>query len=561
LLAAHLQAAEPQTWQSHVVLVGDSTVTDESGWGLGFSACLADNIKCTNLSLGGRSSSSFSKEGHWQKALELRPDWILIQFGHNDEPGHAEKSNPPRGGYRDNIMRYIKEAREASIQPVLVTPISRRQWGKAAADKNCIVSSLQEYATVVKDVAAELDVPLIDLHGRSMEVYESLGPKACEMITTRKENGQWDGTHMNRAGANMFGSMVAMDCRSYIPAMRPFFPTSKLAELQKTQPAPSMSDADNKPLRNWNGKPTPQGKRQITVARDGSGDFRTLQEAIAAAPNNNSDQTIIRLKDGVYIGQVIIPRSKPNIVLLGEDPKETIVSYALSVHDPIPPDVSREFAGYGVVVLADGFRATNLTIRQNSGDHGQAIALRIDGDRAVLTNCNLLGWQDTVRLENGRQYLYDCHIEGRVDYIYGSATAYFENCTVHTKNDGYITAASTPHEKPWGYVFQNCRLTGTGEGVVFLGRPWRPYASVTYLNCEMDHSIRPVGWDNWRNPANEATARYNEFNSRGPGAAPSARAAWSSQLSKAEAAEITVSKVLAGPDGWDPAQVSVDLTD
>jgi pectinesterase len=543
------------------VLVGDSTVTDKSGWGLGFSACLADDIKCTNLSLGGRSSSSFRDEGQWQKALKLRPDWMLIQFGHNDEPGHPDKSNPPRSGYRDNIIRYVKEARDANIQPVLVTPISRRQWGKTAADKNRIVSSLLEYATVVKDVAAELDVPLIDLHGRSKEVYESLGPKACEMITTRKENGQWDGTHMNRAGANMFGSMVAMDCRSYIPAMRPFFATSKLAELQKSQPAPSMSVADGKTLWEWDGKPTPQGKRQIMVAEDGSGDFRTLQEAIAAAANNNADQTIIYLKSGVYIGQIIIPRSKPNIVLIGEDRKKTIVSYALSVHDPVPPTVPREFAGYGVVVLADGFCATNLTIRQNSGDHGQAIALRIDGDRAVLTNCELLGWQDTVRLEKGRQYLRDCYIEGRVDYIYGGATAYFENCTIHTKNDGYVTAASTPREQPWGYVFQNCRLTGTGKELVFLGRPWRPYASVTYINCEMDHSIRPVGWDNWRNPANEATARYSEFNSRGPGATSSARATWSRQLSEAEAAEITISRVLAGPDGWDPVQVSDGLAD
>jgi pectinesterase len=544
-----------------VVLVGDSTVTDDSGWGSGFSACLADDIKCTNLSLGGRSSSSFRNEGHWEKALQLRPDWILIQFGHNDEPGHPEKSNPPRSGYRDNLIRYVKEAREANIQPVLVTPISRRQWGKPPADKDRIVSSLQVYAAVVEEIATELDVPLIDLHGRSKEVYESLGPIACEMLTTRKPNGQWDGTHMNRAGANMFGSMVAMDCRSYIPGMRPFFLTSKLAELQKSQPAPSMSDVDSKPLWEWDGKLTPQGRRQITVVRDGSGDFRTLQEAIAAAPSNNADQTIIRLKNGVYIGQVIIPRFKPNIVLIGENRKETIVSYALSVHDSIPPDVPREFAGYGVVVLADGFCATNLTIRQNSGDHGQAIALRIDGDRAALTNCDLLGWQDTVRLEKGRHYLRDCYIEGRVDYIYGGATAYLENCTVHTKSDGYITAASTPREQPWGYVFQNCRLTGTGEGLVFLGRPWRPYASVTYLNCEMDQSIRPVGWDNWRNPANEATARYSEFNSRGPGAAPATRVSWSRQLSQAQGTEISVSKILAGSDNWDPVQVSVHLAD
>jgi pectinesterase len=558
-LAIQVDAAEPETWRSHIVLVGDSTVTDKAGWGTGFAACLADNVKCTNLARGGRSSSSFRDEGHWQKVLEHRPDIVLIQFGHNDEPGHPGKSNPARGGYSENILRYVKEAREAGILPVLVTPISRRQWGKNDADKNRIDSSLEVYSSEVKKIADEWKVPLIDLHDRSKEVYESLGPKGCEMITTRKENGQWDGTHMNRAGANMFGSMVAMDCRSDVPEMRSFFLTSKLAELQKSQPAPSMSEVSSKPLWEWDGQLSSQGERKITVSADGSGDFRTLQEAIEAAPAGNSDRTMIRVKNGVYVGQIIIPRSKPNIVLIGEGRHQTIISYALSVHDPVPPEVPREFAGYGVVVLADGFCATNLTFRQNSGDHGQAIALRIDGDRAVLSQCHLVGWQDTVRLEKGRHYLRDCYIEGRVDYIYGGATAYFENCGMHTKNDGYITAASTSREQHWGYVFNNCRLSGTDRNLVYLGRPWRPYASVTFLNCEMDRSIRPVGWDNWRNPENESTARYSEFNSRGAGASSDARAAWSRQLSQAEASEINAHSVLSGSDHWDATKVCDEL--
>jgi pectinesterase len=547
--------ASPTEHRAHIVLCGDSTVTDDAGWGAGFAACVGDGIKCTNLSRGGGSSSSFRDEGRWAEALALKPDWILIQFGHNDEPGHPGRENQPEEGYRANISRYVDEAIAAGAHPVLVTPISRRQWGKTDNDRDRIVSSLAPYAAVVRDIARAKNVLLIDLHDRSIEVYQSLTQRGCEMIATRKENGAWDGTHMNRAGASMFGPLVAMDCRGTIPGMKDFFPTSKLMQLQSSERAPSMGDEERPgprsgPMRP--GDPTPQGERTITVARDGSGDFRTLQEAIAAVPDNNADRTTIRVQPGVYMGQIVVPRLKPNITFLGADRETSIISYALSVHDPVPPGVRRDLAGYGVVIRADGFRAANLTIRQLSGDHGQAIALRIDGDRAIVRDCNLLGWQDTARLERGRHYLRDCYIEGRVDYIYGGATALLHNCICHTKNDGYITAASTDRNQAWGYVFLNCKLTGTGKANVFLGRPWRPFASVTYVNCEMDESIRPIGWDNWRNPKNEATARYYEYGSTGPGANPQARAPWSHQLTETEAKEITPAKVLAGDDNWDP---------
>jgi pectinesterase len=252
------------------------------------------------------------------------------------------------------------------------------------------------------------------------------------------------------------------------------------------------------------------------------------------------------------MGQVIIPAGKPNIALVGTDRKESILSYALTIHDPVPPEVPAKLAGYGLVVLSDGFHAENLTIRQVAGDHGQAIPLRIDGDRAVVRGCDLLGWQDTVRLEAGRHYLRDCHIEGRVDYIYGGATAVLEGCTAHTKNEGYVTAASTSPDQPRGFVFIDCRLTGIGDDTVYLGRPWRPYASVTYLHCAMDDSIRPIGWHNWKKPENEATARYAEYGTSGPGAAPEARAPWARQLSREEAERITPRSVLGGEDDWNP---------
>lgn len=274
------QQDQPQRDRLHLVLAGDSTVTDDSGWGTGFVACVADGVRCTNLARGGRSSSSFREEGLWQQALDLKPDWILIQFGHNDEPGHPGKENQPEAGYRANLERYVDEAWAAGIQPLLVTPLSRRQWGKTDFDRDRIVSSLAPYAEVVRDIAATKGVPLIDLHNRSREVYQSLGSTGCELISPKKENGNWDNTHLNQPGAVLFGSLMAMDCRSYVPGLGNFFPTSKLMELQKTHRPPSLGGrVDRRPLYAKE-QLTSQGTSTLVVARDGSGDFRTIQEAV-----------------------------------------------------------------------------------------------------------------------------------------------------------------------------------------------------------------------------------------------------------------------------------------
>jgi len=196
--------------------------------------------------------------------------------------------------------------------------------------------------------------------------------------------------------------------------------------------------------------------------------------------------------------------------------------------------------------------------------------LRVDGDRAVFNHCRMLGWQDTVRLNQARQYLTNCYIEGRVDFIYGSATAVFDHCEIHSKNGGFVTAANTPRDKPYGFVFLDCKLTGDSTPwinptntvvstspakrvMADLGRPWRANASVTYLNCWMGDHIRPGGWNNWGNPTNELTARFSEYQSTGPGAKPDARVKWSKQLSDAEASGLTVDAILRGADGWKPA--------
>jgi pectinesterase len=312
-------------------------------------------------------------------------------------------------------------------------------------------------------------------------------------------------------------------------------------------------------------------EKTLTVAADGTGDFKTIPQAVAAVPDNSPDRTVLRIKPGSYKGPLIIPKNKPRITLAGDDAATTILTWDRNVKDPIPE--GGDNFNPGVLVRADDFLAVRLTIENTSGDHGQALALRVDGDRAAFARCRITGWQDTLMVNNGRHYFRDCYIAGRVDFIYGSATAWFENCEIHSRNGGHITAASTPEDHPYGYVFANCRLTGDALAwdpattnpattqkakvtpMADLGRPWRPYASVTWLNCELGAHIKPEGWNNWGKTSNEATARYAEYHSRGPGAAPDKRFPWSHQLTDQQAAAITLPAVLAGKDQWDPVHL------
>ena len=206
-----------------------------------------------------------------------------------------------------------------------------------------------------------------------------------------------------------------------------------------------------------------------------------------------------------------------------------------------------------VTIDADDFTAENLTFANSAGAVGQALALRVDGDRAAFRNCRFLGWQDTILLNRGRQYFDHCYIEGAVDFIFGAATAWFEDCQINCLGNGYITAASTPSGQPYGFVFSHCTITGEKPEVkTYLGRPWRIYASTIYLNCDLSGVVRPEGWNDWKKPETHTTARYAEFNNTGAGASRLERPAWIKQLTRAEAGKITVPAVLGGADDWNP---------
>jgi pectinesterase len=206
------------------------------------------------------------------------------------------------------------------------------------------------------------------------------------------------------------------------------------------------------------------------------------------------------------------------------------------------------------VIDADDVTAENLTFENSAGPVGQALAIRIDGDRIVFRRCRFLGWQDTIFANRGRQYFEDCEIRGHVDFIFGAATMWFERCLIRCLRNGYVTAASTPKEQPWGYVFNRCRIVGEGADVkAYLGRPWRDFAAVVFLNTEMGEVVRPEGWHNWDKPEREQTSRYSEFGSTGPGGKTDARVRWAKPLSSNDAAGLTVERVLGGADGWRPA--------
>jgi pectin methylesterase-like acyl-CoA thioesterase len=288
--------------------------------------------------------------------------------------------------------------------------------------------------------------------------------------------------------------------------------------------------------------PLPLFAQDIIVAQDGSGDFSSIQEAILSVRDYRPEgRTVILIKNGVYREKVLCPSWKTNITLRGESRDSTVITHA----DHAKIDNMGTFRTYTLKAEGIGFELENLTVVNDAPQLGQAVALHVEADRSKFRNCKFIGNQDTVFNGNERstQYFEDCYIEGTVDFVFGPATVWMERCELHSKRDSYVTAASTPPDRPYGYVFNRCRLTAD-EGVhrVFLGRPWRAHAAVAFIDCELGPHIAPEGWDNWRNPANEQTARYFEYGCTGPGADRSARVGWSHEMSKKEYKKIMKTK-------------------
>lgn len=286
-------------------------------------------------------------------------------------------------------------------------------------------------------------------------------------------------------------------------------------------------------------------EHDLVVAQDGSGHFKTLAEAVTAIRVYLPKPITVYIKPGTYREKLVIPGQITQVTFLGESPENTIITF----DDYAAKDRMGTFETYTLKVLGNDLVFKNLTIQNTAGPIGQAVALHAEGDRLIFDNCRFLGNQDTMFAsgEGSRQLYRDCYMEGTTDFIFGSATAFFEDCTIHSKADSYITAASTPAWAPHGFVFMNCKLTADG-GVskVYLGRPWRDFAKTVFVNTEIGEHVVPSGWHDWGRETARSTVFYGEIQSRGPGANEEGRVAWSHLLPPAEIEKYRKPAVLSG---------------
>jgi pectinesterase len=517
--------------------IGDSTCANKSldndnlerGWGQALASYFdAEHVRIDNHAVNGRSSLSFRNEGRWDVVLErIKPgDYVLIQFGHNDEKPNADRHTDPGTTYNDQLKRYVQETREKGGIPILLTPMVRRKFD----EQGQLVETHGEYVPAVRQVAAETGTLLIDHNQLSKTLVQSLGPddsKALFMWVPKGTNlaapeGREDDTHLNARGARAMARLVAEELVRLVPDLKPY-------------------------VRYYD----------YVVAKDGSGDFMTLEAAVQALPINRQKTTTVFIRKGIYREKIVIPPHCQHIKWIGESRDETVVAY-----DDAAPKKNRlgepigTYGSAGLFIYGDDFRAENLTFQNLAGPVGQAVAVLVAADRVAFSNCRFLGFQDTLYTwgKASRQYYRHCYIEGTVDFIFGSSTALFDSCEIRAKQSGgYLTAASTPQGNRYGYVFRHCRLTAD-EGVtgVYLGRPWRPYARTVFIECEMGSHIAPVGWHNWNKPEAQRTTFYAEYGSYGPGAAPNQRVKWSHQLSPRQLKNYPPDAILSGEDGWAP---------
>lgn len=297
--------------------------------------------------------------------------------------------------------------------------------------------------------------------------------------------------------------------------------------------------ASSAPARDW------------VVAADGSGDFTSIQAAIDAVPDHAAERQVIHVRAGLYRGVITVAEAKQRITLIGEAAGATVISWNnyADLLDPATGKAMRTSGSATMYVYGDRFIAQDLTVENTAGNVGQALALYVAAAHAGFRNVRLLGNQDTLYTHIGSViHFKDCYIEGSVDFIFGGATALFDDCTIVSKGRlGWVTAASTPEGQAYGYVFRRALLRG--DGAHYLGRPWRPYAKTVFINADLGGHIVPAGWHNWDKPDAEQTTFYAEFGSRGPGAAPEERVRWAHHLSGEEAAQYTAEAILGD---WQP---------
>ncbi len=320
------------------------------------------------------------------------------------------------------------------------------------------------------------------------------------------------------------------------------------------------------------------------IAKDGSGDFTSIQQAVDAVPPGDRAPVILLVRPGVYEERVVV--HKDNLRIVGQSRTETVITARGCAKDPDENGQERgTFLSATFMVTGHNVEVENLTIRNDAGDGrdvGQAVAVYAAGDRGVWRNVRMIAHQDTLfcgplmpkvadfvaprqgraemvpsvgdcPMTHSRQYFEDCLIRGDIDFIFGPYRCWFERCTlVMNERGGFYTAANTPEGQPYGMVFRQCALTGDCEnGLALLGRPWRKYAQTVFLSCEMDEHVSPAGFADW-DEVRLVTERYAEFGTRGARADQSTRHPRQKRMTAEEARCVTLPQVIGGADGWHP---------
>lgn len=552
-----------------IFMIGDSTMANkklagdnpERGWGQMLPGFLSEEIPVDNHAVNGRSSKSFIDEGRWDAVVgKIQPgDYVFIQFGHNDEKPQAERHTDPGTTFDDNLRKFVTETRAKGGIPVLFNSIVRRNFATASPDTAVLASAVNQddafyinpdakrepggaeevipegaklvdthgaYLDSPRNVSRELGVAFVDMNAISRDLIESMGPEASKSLFVWVEpnaiaampKGREDNTHLNIKGGRVLTDLTIDAIGEAVPELKPY-------------------------IRHYD----------YVVAKDGSGDFFTVQDAIDAVPDFRKNvRTTILVRPGEYKEKLIVAPSKINVSLLGQTGAVITNDGYASKLNALGGEMSTSGSSTAYIYAPD-FYAENITFANTAGQVGQAVACFVSGDRNYFKNCRFLGNQDTLYTysKGDRQYYEDCYIEGTVDFIFGWSNALFNRCELHSMGNGYVTAPSTDADQEYGYTFIDCKLTADPAAEkVYLSRPWRPYAKAVYINCYMDRHIVPEAWSNWGKKSNEKTARYFEYGSKGAGANPAARAKFSRQLKSTKG--YSPEEVLAGNDGWNP---------
>ncbi len=514
-------------------LMGDSTMADkdlskqnpERGWGHRLPAHLDTMAVVKNYAQNGRSTKSFITLGLWDQVVnDLKAgEYLIIEFGHNDaKESDTLRYAPANGLYKENLEKFASYALSIGAHPVILAPVARR-WFTSQGELQTDCHG--DYPEAARSVAEKLGIPYIDANVITQNWLRTLGDEGSRPYymwiekgtSPRHPDGLADNTHTNEKGARKIVDLL-------------------LPELVKV--IPGLEDHIQ--------------EYDFTVAKDGSGDFFTVQDAINAAPDYLKDgEVTIHIRPGIYAEKVTIPANKQRLHIIGDDPLTTTITWN---------DYARKIGSTGkelgtsatstVFLYGEDTLIENITIENTAGEGqaiGQACAITVDADRVAFINCRFVANQDTIYTYGAGQHQYykDCWIEGTTDFIFGYSTCWFEGCTILSKRNSYITAASTIEGQDYGYVFSNCTLIAA-EGIdkVYLGRPWRPYAQTVFLNCNLGGHILPEGWHNWNKPYAEKTAFYGEYGNTGEGASIAKRVSWSHQLKAKEAAKYTKENVL-----------------